>query len=197
MAVKTSIKSRKSSKRPSKSESSTSGAPRRNSTSSKISRRPPKQQKTKPGTHNPTASKASSSKRKKARTYTDSELNLPTLNAITPISAAAAPRGSGKKKNKIYIDDRESMMTIMAMVNAEKEGQIESKMVKMRRMEEIREARRVEAERRDGERTARLDGVKRGFKRKSRTGEKVEEEEGEGRRGKDVKKTGKKSVSFA
>jgi 60S ribosomal subunit assembly/export protein LOC1 len=82
-------------------------------------------------------------------------------------------------------------------VNAEKEGQIESKMVKMRRMEEIREARRVEAERRDGERTARLDGVKRGFKRKSRTGEKVEEEEGEGRRGKDVKKTGKKSVSFA
>lgn len=37
-------------------------------------------------------------------------------------------------------------MTILAMVNAEKEGQIESKMMKARQMEEIREARKKEAE---------------------------------------------------
>lgn len=37
-------------------------------------------------------------------------------------------------------------MTILAMVNATKEGQIESKMIKSRQMEEIREARRKEAE---------------------------------------------------
>jgi len=41
---------------------------------------------------------------------------------------------------------QESMMTILAMVNADKEGQIESKMMKARQMEEIREARRKEAE---------------------------------------------------
>lgn len=37
-------------------------------------------------------------------------------------------------------------MTILAMVNAEKEGQIESKMMKARQMEEIREARKAEME---------------------------------------------------
>lgn len=37
-------------------------------------------------------------------------------------------------------------MTILAMVNAEKDGQIESKIMKARKMEEIREARRKEAE---------------------------------------------------
>lgn len=38
------------------------------------------------------------------------------------------------------------MATILAIVNAEKEGQIESKMMKNRQMEEIREARKKEAE---------------------------------------------------
>ena len=33
-------------------------------------------------------------------------------------------------------------MTILAIVNADKEGHIESKMMKARQMEEIREARR-------------------------------------------------------
>lgn len=38
------------------------------------------------------------------------------------------------------------MATILAMVNAEKEGQIESKVMKARQFEEIREARRKEIE---------------------------------------------------
>lgn len=37
-------------------------------------------------------------------------------------------------------------MTILSIVNASQEGQIESKMVKSRHMEEIREARKAEAE---------------------------------------------------
>jgi 60S ribosomal subunit assembly/export protein LOC1 len=121
------------------------------------------------------------------------------LNAITPASAAAAPRGSGKKKNKVYIDDRESMMTIMALVNAEKEGQIESKMVKMRRMEEIREARRVEAEKKEQERSGRLEGVKRGLKRKGQVEGGAVDADGESQaaRRTSTKKTGKKRVSFA
>lgn len=89
-------------------------------------------------------------------------------------------------------------MTIMALVNAEKEGQIESKMVKMRRMEEIREARRVEAEKKEGERRGRLEGVKRGLKKRA----KVESFEvdggvvGPGVRKKEGTKIGKKRVSF-
>lgn len=47
-------------------------------------------------------------------------------------------------------------MTILAMVNADKEGQIESKMMKARQMEEIREARRKEAEARQEEKRIKL-----------------------------------------
>lgn len=47
-------------------------------------------------------------------------------------------------------------MTILAMVNAEKEGQIESRMIKARHMEEIREARRAEAEARKDQKNAKL-----------------------------------------
>lgn len=47
-------------------------------------------------------------------------------------------------------------MTILAIVNANKEGQIESKMTKSRQMEEIREARRKEAEARQEQRKSKL-----------------------------------------
>lgn len=50
------------------------------------------------------------------------------------------------------------MMTILAIVNANKEGQIESKMIKSRQMEEIREARRKEAEARQQQRNSKLVG---------------------------------------
>ena len=47
-------------------------------------------------------------------------------------------------------------MTILAIVNASKEGQIESKMMKSRKMEEIREARHKEAEARQEKRKSKL-----------------------------------------
>jgi 60S ribosomal subunit assembly/export protein LOC1 len=47
-------------------------------------------------------------------------------------------------------------MTIFAMVNAEKEGQIESKIMKARQLEEIREAKRKEAEARQSEKKSKL-----------------------------------------
>lgn len=58
------------------------------------------------------------------------------------------------------------MTTILAMVQAEKEGQIESKMMKARQMEEIREARRVETEKKEAERKAHLDDTKEALRRK-------------------------------
>lgn len=62
------------------------------------------------------------------------------------ITPAGVQKPKGKKKGKVFVDDQESMMTIMAMVNAEKEEQIESKMIRARQMEEVREARRKEQE---------------------------------------------------
>ena len=48
------------------------------------------------------------------------------------------------------------MMTILAMVNANIEGKIESKMMKRRQLEEIREARQKEIEARREQRKAEL-----------------------------------------
>lgn len=47
-------------------------------------------------------------------------------------------------------------MTILAMVNAEQEGHIESKLQKARQLEEIREAKRKEAEARHAEKKNKL-----------------------------------------
>lgn len=132
---------------------------RKSSTSSsnsknKISRPPPKQQKTKPGAHNPRAGK------RKTPVYTDKQLNLPSLNSIIPAShptKGASGKGAGKKLNKVFVDDVEAMQTIMSIVNSEKDGVIESKMIKMRRLEEIREARMREQEKRDGQKREKLE----------------------------------------
>ena len=42
-------------------------------------------------------------KKRKQRTYTDEELGIPKLNMITPVGVQ---RPKGKKKGKIYIDDK-------------------------------------------------------------------------------------------
>lgn len=84
--------------------------------------------------------------KKKRRVYTEKELGIPKLNGIVP---AGVEKPKGVKKGKTFVDDKESMMAILAMVQAEKEGNIESKMMRARQMEEIREARKAEAEKRE------------------------------------------------
>jgi 60S ribosomal subunit assembly/export protein LOC1 len=120
------------------------------------------------------------------------------------ITPAGVMKPKGKKKGKIFIDDKESMMTILALVNAEKEGQIESKMIKSRQLEEIREARRKEAEVRHERKGEKFEEVKKGLKRKSRKGATEKEAEqpltgktkDRAKREEDAKRS-KKRVAFA
>ncbi|GAB7340554.1 hypothetical protein MBLNU457_6969t1 [Dothideomycetes sp. NU457] len=130
--------------------------------------------------------------KKKKRVYTDKELGIPALNSIKP---AGIQKPHGVKKGKNFVDDKESMMAILAIVQAEKEGNIESKMMRARQMEEIRQARQAEQEKREGERKKKLEGVKdeiRRSKKKGRVseGDAAPREDG----GKSEKK--KRSVSF-
>lgn len=60
------------------------------------------------------------------------------------------------------------MMTILAMVNAEKEGQIESKMMKARQLEEIRDAKRKEVEARQAEKKSKLEAAKETIRQKKK-----------------------------
>lgn len=95
------------------------------------------------------------------------------------------------------------MSTILAMVQADKDGEIESKMIKARQMEEIREARRVEAEKKEDEKKAKLDETKESLRKKrKRTSTKPFDDDVDGI--KDVASAGtkatkpkKKRVSFA
>lgn len=90
-------------------------------------------------------------------------------------------------------------MTILAMVHAEKDGQIESKMMKARQMEEIREARKAEAEKRQEMRKNKLEETKDGLRRKRNRGgdEGGERPSKESTLGTKPLKLKKKSVSFA
>lgn len=90
-------------------------------------------------------------------------------------------------------------MTILAMVNADKDGQIESKMMKARQMEEIREARKAEADKKFEIRKAKLDETKEGLrkKRKRPNGEEKDNISSEAAMGTKPLKLKKKTVSFA
>ncbi|KAF4332387.1 60S ribosomal protein subunit assembly export LOC1 [Fusarium beomiforme] len=121
-------------------------------------------------------------KNPKKKKYTDQQLGIPELNTVTPVGVIK-PRG--KKKGKVFADDQESMSTIMALVQAEKDGQIESKMIKQRQMEEIREARKVEAEKKEQEKKSRLEDTKDSLRKKRKRKEFTSKAEG------------KKRVSFA
>ncbi|EGO60779.1 hypothetical protein NEUTE1DRAFT_57533 [Neurospora tetrasperma FGSC 2508] len=145
-------------------------------------------------------------RKKKKKTYSEKELAIPELNMITPVGVT---KPKGKKKGKVFVDDKESMATILAIVQAEKEGQIESKMIKARQMEEIREARRAEAEKKEAERKARLeetkDSLRKKRKRSKQSGGGKGDDDDDSRDVKEfssagtkaVKSKKKKSVSFA
>jgi hypothetical protein len=65
--------------------------------------------------------------KKKKRKYTEEELGIPKLNGIIP---AGVQKPRGKKIGKVFVDDAQSMLAILAVVNAEKEGEREGKIKK-------------------------------------------------------------------
>ncbi|PWY83006.1 hypothetical protein BO70DRAFT_387142 [Aspergillus heteromorphus CBS 117.55] len=154
-----------------------------------VKRPPPQEMKSKARTEK------SQLKKTKKRVYTEEELGLPKLNAITPVGVV---KPKGKKKGKTFVDDAEGMMTILAMVNAEKEGQIESKMMKARQLEEIREAKRKEAEARMAQKKSKLDDVKQSIRQnKKHKGDAGASKADAPSGGSSKSKGKKKSVSFA
>ena len=143
------------SKRPSKPSSGSGGAPSKPKLKSGP-KPPPTQHKPKTGIE----------KKKKPPhlRYSEKELKVPKLNGIIPSGVQKPPNA---KKGKNFVDDKESMNAIMAMVMAEKEGNIESKMMRARQMEEVREAKRLEAEKRAQSKKESLEGRKEDIKKGS------------------------------
>ncbi|KAG8623257.1 hypothetical protein KVT40_008233 [Elsinoe batatas] len=142
-------------------------------------------QKTKPVSHKP--------EKKKKRVYTDKELNIPSLNGIRP---AGVVKQKGMKKGKTFVDDKEGMIAILSMVQAEKEGDLESKMMKARHLEEIREAKRQEAEKREEGRRQKLEEVKNEVRKGQKDKKRRRSAGDEKAVVEDVSKKTKKRVSF-
>ncbi|KZM25188.1 60S ribosomal subunit assembly/export protein [Ascochyta rabiei] len=117
----------------------------------------------KPGGAQKTKSFRTKDGKKKKRVYTEAELDIPKLNSIVPAGIA---KPKGQKKGKIFVDDPASMMAIMSVVNAQKEGHIESKIMRSRQLEEIREAKRKEAEGRLDDKKADFEDRKQKLKKK-------------------------------
>lgn len=120
-----------------------------------------------PTQHKPKPTLANTKKKPPHLRYTEKELRLPQLNGIRPAGVQKLPN---KKKGKHFVDDGDGMRTILALVMAEKEGNIESKMMRARQLEEIREAKRVEAEKRVEGKRASLEEKKSEVKRQKRGG---------------------------
>jgi 60S ribosomal subunit assembly/export protein LOC1 len=136
--------------------------------------------------------------RKKKRVYTEAELDIPALNGIIP---AGIVKPKGQKIGKKFVDDPASMMAIMSVVNAEKEGRLESKIMRARQLEEIREAKRVEAEGRKSEKDKlfeeRKEGLKKTKKRERKNAKKEDgDDEKKGNGDKEKKFKPRKRVSF-
>lgn len=151
-----------------------------------------------PTQHKPKPSTGTEKKKKPPHMrYSEKELKVPQLNGIRPMGIQKPPNA---KKGKNFVDDKESMNAIMAMVMAEKEGNIESKMMRARQMEEVREAKRLEAEKRVQSKKEgfeeRKEGLKKGNNKRrksdSETPSKAESHEDEGAK----KVVKRKRVSF-
>ncbi|KAL7268436.1 60S ribosomal subunit assembly/export protein [Rhizina undulata] len=156
--------------------SSKSSAKRSTSHSANGPAGPAKKKKFQPKTHSTIGvavgksalKKTKDPKKKEATLIAKAEKELPKLNMITP---AGVVKPKGKKKGKMFVEDKDKMMSILSRVNDSKEGQIQSKLERGRRLEAIREARRKEDEARMGQRKSKMedakDAVRKKRKRKS------------------------------
>lgn len=125
--------------------------------------------------------------------YTEKELNIPKLNRAIDPEGIKRPRG---KKGKVFADN-DAMMRILYTVTENVDSRNASKLEKARQLEAIREAKRVEMEKKEQERTDKLESKKREIKQAKRSkgkkkalAESVDTDDNN-------KKNKKKKVSFA
>lgn len=126
---------------------------------------------------------------KKQRVYTEKELGIPKLNmAIDPEGVLKI---RGKKKGKVFAQDSDSLMRILADVSEKVDSQQASKLDKAQQLEAIRDAKRKEIEKREQDKEDLIKAKKDELKKRKRKSKSTENPEN------DSSKKTKKRVSFA
>ena len=87
------------------------------------------------------------------------------MNGIVPVGVQ---KPKGGKKGKVFVDDGPQMLTILKMVEAERTKDVESKVMRARQLEEIREARRQDEEKRSAQKNEKLEKTKNQLRGKKR-----------------------------
>ncbi len=98
-------------------------------------------------------------KKKQAKKYSEKELDIPVLNeSINP----GAIKKKGKKKGKKFVADGDSVLLtrLIKQINDGKDEVNESKLEKARRLEDVRELRRTEIERKESVKRQELENAK-------------------------------------
>ncbi|KAI5806579.1 hypothetical protein DFH27DRAFT_548735 [Peziza echinospora] len=97
------------------------------------------------------------------------EKHLPNLNMIVP---AGVVKPSGKKRGKVFVEDKQTMVEILKLVNETREKVVEKKLDRGRQLEALREERRREQDERDRARKEKLDSAKDSVRRKRKSSDK-------------------------
>ncbi|KAF8473815.1 hypothetical protein BDZ91DRAFT_712607 [Kalaharituber pfeilii] len=97
------------------------------------------------------------------------EKELPKLNGVVPPQTGRMRAGGGGKKGKVFVEDKETMLSILSMVNDTKDVQIENKLEKGRQLEALRELRRKQQETREEQKKSKLDSAKSAIRKKRRS----------------------------